>query len=317
MELSALKRSQKSEKARIKRNIIHILGKDGKTDKKVLFSKVLEMSTLTADEINDTSVDGVSVFYRGLIGSVLSELVGNYDITYKSGCYSLNREVPVVLIESEIKDYVKKLLRAGEPLTKKEIFLLAVANFGTDRTKTAKDDNQLRSYVGDFLSKLKNSGVITLEDGKYAFAPEKQPVFDSFEVYIKSITANGGEFFERYAAMLLKKYFELHDTKVISCNVTGGSDDGGVDIEIRTEDMLGFRDFIAVQAKARSHAQVTVKEVREFIGAMHTKGATRGIYITTSSYHNEAEKLINDVANVTEIDGVKLYGIAKQCRMLK
>lgn len=317
MDIASLKRRQNAEKMKIKRNVIRFLTEKGKAEKKELFSGVMEMSSLTAEERADNSVGSVAVFYRGLIGSVVNDLIENFDISYKSGCYSINREIPAVLIESEIKEYVKNLLRSGKTLTKQEIFEEAVGFFGTDKTKTQKDDNQLRSYIGDFLSKMKNAGLITLEAGVYAFVPEKEPILDSFEEYIKSITANGGEFFERYAAMLLKKYFELSKIKVISCEVTGGSDDGGIDIEIRTEDLLGFRDFITVQAKARRHAQVTLKEVREFIGAMHTKNGTRGIYITTSNFHSEASKLIEQVANVTGIDGIKLYELAKQCRMLK
>ena len=317
MDIASLKRHQNAEKMKIKRNVIRFLTENGKAEKKELFSEVMDMSPLADEEKTDNSVGSVAVFYRGLIGAVINELTENFDITYKSGYYSINREVPTVLIESEIKEYVKNLLRSGKTLTKQEIFDVAVEFFGTNKTKTQKDDNQLRSYIGDFLSKMKNAGIITSDGGVYAFVPEKEPMLDSFEEYIKSITANGGEFFERYAAMLLKKYFELSKIKVISCDVTGGSDDGGIDIEIRTEDLLGFRDFITVQAKARRHAQVTLKEVREFIGAMHTKNGTRGIYITTSTFHSEASKLIEQVANVTAIDGMKLYDLAKQCRMLK
>lgn len=317
MDIASLKRHQNSEKMKIKRNVVRFLTEKGKAEKKELFCAVIDMSSLTDEEKADNSVGSVAVFYRGLIGQVVNELTGNFDVDFKSGCYSISREIPTVLIESEVKEYVKNLLRSGKTLTKQEIFDAAVEFFGTNKTKTPKDDNQLRSYIGDFLSRMKNAGIITFDGRAYAFVPEKEPILDSFETYVRSITANGGEFFERYAAMLLKKFFEMSKIKVISCEVTGGSDDGGIDVEIRTEDLLGFRDYITVQAKARRNAQVTLKEVREFIGAMHTKNGTRGIYITTSGFHSEALKLINQVANVTAIDGIKLYSLAKQCRMLK
>lgn len=317
MDIASLKRHKNPEKMKIKRNVICFLTENGETEKKELFRAVMDKSSLTDEEKADNSVGSVAVFYRGLIGEVINELTLNFDIDFKSGYYSIRREIPTVLIESEIKEYVKNLLRSGKALTKQEIFTAAIKFFGTDKTKTLQDDNLLRSYIGDFLSKLKSAGIITSDNGRYVFAMEKGTVLDSFENYIRSITASGGEFFERYVAMLLKKFFEISKVKVISCEVTGGSDDGGIDIEIRTEDLLGFRDFITAQTKARINAQITLKEVREFIGAMHTKNGTRGIYVTTSSFHPEASKLIDQVANVTAIDGIKLYSLAKECRMLK
>jgi restriction system protein len=80
-------------------------------------------------------------------------------------------------------------------------------------------------------------------------------------------------------------------------------------------DKLGFREFICVQAKARKNSHVTLQEVREFIGAMHTQGGTKGIYLTTSVFHQDAKKLIDDVANVTGIDGAILYNLAKECKL--
>ena len=100
------------------------------------------------------------------------------------------------------------------------------------------------------------------------------------------------------------------------CNVTGGSDDGGVDIVVRITDKLGFKDFICVQAKARRNAHVTLKEEREFIGAMHTQNGTKGIYLTTSVFHPDAEKLLNDVPHVTGIDGARIYALAKELDLL-
>ena len=152
--------------------------------------------------------------------------------------------------------------------------------------------------------------------GKYYLSEEIECAVDSFDRFIKSLNSSGGEGFERFGAILLRSFYEKSGVTVDECNVTGGSDDGGVDIVVRITDKLGFKDFICVQAKARRNAHVTLKEVREFIGAMHTQNGTKGIYLTTSVFHPDAEKLLNDVPHVTGIDGARIYALAKELDLL-
>ena len=100
-------------------------------------------------------------------------------------------------------------------------------------------------------------------------------------------------------------------------DIRGTAAEGIVGEEIELTDKLGFKEFICVQAKARRNSHVTLKEVREFIGAMHTQGGTRGIYLTTSVFHADAWELLQSVPNVTGIDGGILYSLAKECKLLK
>ena len=53
MDIASLKRRQNAEKMRIKRNVIRFLTEKGKAEKKELFSGVMEMSSLTAEERAD------------------------------------------------------------------------------------------------------------------------------------------------------------------------------------------------------------------------------------------------------------------------
>ena len=95
--------------------------------------------------------------------------------------------------------------------------------------------------------------------------------------------------------------------------VTGGSDDGGIDGIVETLDRLGYREVIYLQAKNRKKIQVTLKEVRGFYGALCAYGGSRGIFITTSFFHRDAEKFIKGIDNLIGIDGKKLYEISKKC----
>ena len=94
----------------------------------------------------------------------------------------------------------------------------------------------------------------------------------------------------------------------------GGSDDGGIDGMIHTTDDLGYRETILMQMKNR-HAVMTAKDVREFYGAVCAENGSRGIFITLSSFHPEAQKLLDKVDNLTGVNGDKLFEIAKRCRL--
>ncbi len=316
MDIKELKRNQLSVKAQIRRDAISVLSEKERVSKKELFSSLFDRSPLSSAEKAETDVDSAVVFYRSLIGAVLSDAAETGEVSCEDNIYTLNRDTPLFIRAYEVKEFVKNILKENIPYTKKEIFAKCEASFGTDKTSTNKDDNRLRAYIGEYLATCERKGTVTLDGGKYYLSEETESTVDSFDNFIRTLNSYGGENFERYGAILLRRFYEKSGMTVDECSVTGGSDDGGIDIIVRTTDKLGFKDFICVQAKARRNAHVTLKEVREFIGAMHTRGGTRGIYLTTSVFHPDAEKLLSDVPNVTGIDGARVYSLAKEHKLL-
>jgi restriction system protein len=88
--------------------------------------------------------------------------------------------------------------------------------------------------------------------------------------------------------------------------VTKRTNDGGLDGIIK-EDKLGL-DNIYVQAK-RWENTVGSPEVMGFSGALDTKGAKKGIFITTYNFSKAAEEYVErlvDVKKIVLIDGKKL-----------
>jgi restriction system protein len=84
----------------------------------------------------------------------------------------------------------------------------------------------------------------------------------------------------------------------------GQSGDEGVDGVIR-EDELGL-DLIYVQAK-RWQNPVGRPEIQKFFGALHGKRASKGVFITTSSFSNEAATFAESVTpRVILVDGKEL-----------
>jgi len=84
----------------------------------------------------------------------------------------------------------------------------------------------------------------------------------------------------------------------------GRSGDEGVDGVIR-EDALGL-DLIYVQAK-RWLNPVSRPDIQRFVGALQGQRATKGVFITTSSFSSEARKYAAGITlRVILVDGVEL-----------
>src|SRR3989338_9440962 len=84
----------------------------------------------------------------------------------------------------------------------------------------------------------------------------------------------------------------------------GGSGDGGIDGIIK-EDKLGL-DVIYIQAK-RWENNVAIKEIRDFVGSLVGKKATKGIFITTSDFPKDAHDFVQSIQQkVVLINGQQL-----------
>lgn len=136
----------------------------------------------------------------------------------------------------------------------------------------------------------------------------------TFDNYISVISCLGGRFFEIYTFNLLKKYYKICNVTVDFSKLTGGSDDHGIDSIIHTTDWLGYNEKVFIQAKSRVKNHITLNETRQFYGAMCANEGTRGIIITNSTFHYEAEKYVDYVPDLIGIDKNKLYELAKFCQ---
>lgn len=100
-----------------------------------------------------------------------------------------------------------------------------------------------------------------------------------------NLVKNGSsEFFERLVVKLLLN-MGYGGSQKDAGEAIGRSGDEGIDGIIK-EDKLGL-DAIYIQAK-KWEATVGRPEVQKFVGALHGKGAKKGIFMTTSDFSKEA-----------------------------
>ena len=90
-----------------------------------------------------------------------------------------------------------------------------------------------------------------------------------------------------------------------AASVTQYSRDEGIDGVIK-EDKLGL-DTIYIQAKRWDKGTVGSKDIQAFVGAIDMKHASKGVFITTSSFTENAKKCAKEVkSKIVLIDGEQL-----------
>ena len=261
---------------------------------------------------------GPTTELRGAVGAVLTEMEDNGIVKPEGAGLTLVSSRPVALrAESCEKEMIALLSNA--PMTKREIRTALIKHFGTDKTATTRDDDILFSLIGQVTKRLTNRGIIVLKDGTYRIAPEKVARLEDINdlLALKSellarIHEKGGEFFEHYILTLLGKHLAKCGKRITECYVTGGSADGGIDGIIKTEDTLGFREHLMIQAKNRLEL-TNETTVRSFYGAVCAAQGSRGIFATTSDFHPTAAKFLEGIDNCVGVNADVIFRLACEC----
>ena len=298
--------------------IIRYLSLNQSATRMELIEGALSSYGLSKSELENCSPKSKCALVRSYLSTAITDLINKQDVKREGDRFMLAKDELVIVREDECEKEILSLLDSGA-YTKEEIFKRLESYFGTDKTLSLKDDYSLRTIAGGTLAALIYDGTLEIVGSKYVKSCEKCANLDTplpeneFKpIFFKQLFLMGGRFFESFVGNLLDKYYTLSNKMVVYCDVTGGSDDGGIDIVLETVDYLGFGEKIVAQTKCRDRAHVTEKEVREFYGAMNALGATRGIYVTTTYFHESAEYFLDSVSDLVGIDGHKLFELVKK-----
>lgn len=300
--------------------IIEYLKENSPCAKKDIIHGALLIYGLTPKELETASPKSKHGIVRSYMNTAFNTLLNKKDIKRDGELYYLAKNEFIYVTEEECEAQILKLLQ-NRPYVKHELYNALDKFFGTDQTSSLQDDNVLHSMAGNILVDLTETNQIEFANGKYQIkkideveqqtsVPLPEDVFK--EKLYKRLWILGGKYFEEFCARVLEKYFSMTGQFVIFCDVTGGSDDGGIDIVLETIDGLGFYEKIMVQTKCRDHASITETEVRGFYGALNVLGGSRGIFLTTTDFHPGAKKLLDSIDNCVGIDGDILFELIKK-----
>ena len=138
---------------------------------------------------------------------------------------------------------------------------------------------------------------------EYAYQKLRSELIKEILEIVKSCTP---AFFEKLVVDLLIR-MGYGGSRKDAGQALGKSGDGGIDGIIK-EDKLGL-DTIYLQAKKWENS-VPVKEIRDFTGALASKKAKKGIFITTSSFPASVYAFVTQVEyKIVLIDGERLANL--------
>jgi restriction system protein len=266
--------------------------------------------------------DGVARKRRELINAVLEE-VGMTDeqraVLLNSGQSKVENRVGWAMSDLTTATAIHRPVRATFQITDVGRDLLARYPNGLNRP----DLESIEAYRNHQPSRRTAEPVINIEATEVAeatFSPSEQ-IEDGInriktEVgadLIQRLRDSDPEFFEQAVVDLLLKMgyggAEQRGRRI------GGSGDGGVDGVI-DQDALGL-DRIYVQAKRYADGNTVGREtIQAFVGALHGVGASRGVFITTSTFTSGARQYAENVpSRIILIDSARLVSLMIKYRV--
>ncbi len=278
--------------------------------------ELIEKTVLRLTAADKRGLSGDSERLSVYIASVLGEAVAEETVACEEELYRLGRLATLSFSRAAVEKELLSLLQTGGR-TKRQIFSHLSKVFSVEKTEERKDDLSLSSLAGQILKELISSGALRQRDGVFSIAActPFRPLSgeELFPAVFSLLYERGGAFFEKFICGLLEKFFRLSGKRILRCEVCGGSDDGGIDCLIDTEDALGFVEYHVIQTKCRRSIHVTEKEIREFFGAMNIKAGTRGLFVTTSTFHPAAKALLDTLPDCVGLDGEAIRRLMEHC----
>lgn len=165
--------------------------------------------------------------------------------------------------------------------------------------KKDKSENESQSEPSS-----EQESILTPEDALASAYKKLRSALES-EI-LSSVKESSSSFFERVVVDLLVT-MGYGGNRQDAGKALGKSGDGGID-GIINEDRLGL-DVIYIQAK-RWEGSVGRPEIQKFAGALQGQRARKGVFITTSSFTNEAREYASLIeSKIILIDGEHLSSL--------
>ncbi|UZW12854.1 restriction endonuclease [Clostridium pasteurianum] len=181
------------------------------------------------------------------------------------------------------------------------------------------DSKYLERYkeFNEYLGRSRKTNVVSEIEGREVTDTEEKTPFESIDESFKKIKSSlADELLEKLKEV---DFFRFEDivldllikmgyggSRVEAKKATKKTGDEGID-GIINEDRLGL-DRVYIQAKRWKDTVVGRPEIQKFSGALDTPGANKGIFITTSTFSNDAIEYVNRLSNkkIILIDGQQL-----------
>lgn len=246
-----------------------------------------EQFKLTDDELRELLPSGRQPVFRNRVGWAMTYLK-------KAGLLTSPRRAHFKISDNGI------LLLKEQPTAITSKFLTRYDGFV--EFQSIKKDKKDNGHLSQTQS-VNNADQTPEESLEYAYQKLHSELSKELLDIVKSCSP---EFFERLVIDLLIT-MGYGGSRKEAGQAMGKSGDGGID-GIINEDKLGL-DVIYLQAKRWDNV-VPVKEIRDFTGALASKKAKKGIFITTSSFPKSVYEFVGQVEyKIILIDGERIANL--------
>ena len=237
-----------------------------------------------------------AMYHLRKAGLLESQSRGLFQITNKG----------IQLLASQVGDITNKQIddmqrvEGVQPEPHEVIGSLNDAHFFRNRIGVQHGAKEMDENYQDLLEEeTQSDGLTPYEIMDICYREQRQMLIDEILGNVKDIAPSE---FEKLVVELLKG-MGYGDGKV-----TGRSSDGGID-GILNQDALGL-EKVYIQAKRFDYAQVGEPDIRNFSGSLDPFGATKGVFITTSSFSATARRTAENISRggkfIRLIDGKEL-----------
>lgn len=237
---------------------------------------------LSGDEINKLLPSGQQPVFRNRVSWAKTHLKkAGLLLNQKRGLYQISDE-GLKLLEQKLEKLSPEILMKYS----------GYSEFSKASKSTDKSADEATTEVSD--------EVTPEEELEYAYQRIKSGLTSELMSFILDSSPS---FFEKLVIDLLIK-MGYGGSRKDAGEALGKTGDGGIDGSIK-EDRLGL-DTIYVQAKRWTN-NVPIKEIRDFAGALLSKKARKGIFITTSGFPRSVVEYVNSIEpRIILIDGDRL-----------
>jgi restriction endonuclease Mrr len=296
--------------------------KHGAVKRNDLFQPAIETLKLTKAQMDDKHSGSLYCIYRSLTGSIINELIDAGLIKIKTETQNEGQKKPKVKDADEtlskqrkiIFEYLsEKYITEKEKKEKSENARINILKSIINDKNNKNELEQSREHAIDFVEKklIKAAKIDTAEKiefpntlvgtslrnqhEKYEKFLQQQISSEDYqkslhETVIDVIKKNGGPFFEKLSLDLIKAIYGKKHVVANSDKITGGSNDHGIDAELKIKDCLGFEEKLVIQSKLGGNGASGEKAVREFMGSMDFVGAQKGVFITASPMDSKTKE---------------------------
>lgn len=249
-----------------------------------VYEKLAEHFQLTEEERAELLPSGMQAVYQNRIGWA-------HDRIKRRGYSSSPRRGLWKITDAGVRYMVSH----PRPLSVQEV--QAIARIDAEKSGRTSDDGNRTSVTND--------GLVS------SHAPEERIEGALHELresvahdLLSAIAASSPRFFEKLVLDLLHALG--YGTSRADLHHVGGSGDGGIDGMISL-DRLGL-EKVYIQAK-RWASSVGRPDIQAFYGALASRRANKGVFITSSSFTREAQEFAARVESIILVDGARLTAL--------